>query len=449
MTAVELNPVSATAVRDVYGDYVGNVLRDPRVRVVVAECRNFVARSREEYDIIQLSGVDTGAASGAFGLGTMPESHIYTVEALRDYLARLAPGGVLSITRDRQFGWALRLAAIARAALVADGVDPGPRIAVLEGKGYGWATILVKREPFTPSEVAALEDFASRYGFPLVYNPAAAGSGAFDRVIREGSRAEGSVELRPATDDWPFFFHSLRWSEVPRMLRTGRAALSHPIVFLAVFLAANLLALTLLAAALIGWPLRGLRGAWQETRGKGVMLGYFAALGAGFMLAEVALMQRFTLFLGNPVLAVATVLAALLVSSGVGSWAVRARGPGERPVVPLAVASVVVALLVLASSPLRALLHALLPAPLAIRLAVCVALVSAAGFPMGMPFPAGLGRLAERAKPFVPWAWGVNAMVSVVTSLASYLIGMIAGYTAMLYAGAAMYLGALAFSRRL
>src|SRR5207247_9742451 len=158
----ERHPVTAHAVRDVSGAYVGNVPSEARGEFVVAEGRNFAARDREHYDSIQLSGVDTGAALGAYGLGTMPESYVYTLEAMRDLLARLAPGGVLSVTRDLQFGWALRLASVVRAALLAEGLEPAPRIAVLKGASYGWATVLVKREPFTPEAVATLGDFASR-----------------------------------------------------------------------------------------------------------------------------------------------------------------------------------------------------------------------------------------------------------------------------------------------
>lgn len=445
VVAVEVNPVTITAARDVYGDYLGNVLKDPRVRVVVAEGRHFVARDREQYDIVQLSGVDTGAALGAAGLGTMPESYIYTLEAMRDFLHRLAPGGVLSITRDLRWGWALRLASTARAALIEEGLDPAPRIAVLEGKGWGWATLLVKREPFSGPEVAALEEFAASYQFPLLYNPDAPVGSAFDRAIRDGATAEGTTDLRPATDDWPFFFLSFRWDQLLRRFPTERSSLINPIGFLL----ASLVGLTLMAVALIGWPLWQLRAGWRATSGKAALVGYFAALGAGFMLVEVALIQRFTVFLGDPTLAVATVLGALLVSSGVGSYAARTWRADGRNVVPFAVAWIVVALFFFASPLLRGLLWKLLAMPDAIRIGISVVLIGAVGVAMGMPFPAGLTRIANRAAPFVPWAWGINALLSVVASLSSYLLGMILGYTPMFYIGAALYATALLLSRRL
>jgi hypothetical protein len=446
VVAVELNPVTVAAARDVYGAYMGGVLDDPRVEIVVAEGRHFVASHDERYDIVQLSGVDTGAAVGAYGLGTMPESYIYTVEAMTDFIHRLAPDGILSITRDLQYGWALRLSSLARAALLAEGLEPGPRIAVLEGQGWGWATVLVKREPFTPAEISALEDFSERYRFPLAYNPLLVDSGAFHRAIRTGATVDGNTDLRPATDDWPFYFLSFRWDR----LRSAFAGEHRPLLKPIAFLIASLCGLAVMSVVLIGAPLWRLRAGWRETHGKGALVGYFAFLGVGFMVVEVALMQRFTLFLGNPVLAVASVLAALLASSGLGSYAARMWQIRRERAVPLAVAWIVLAQLFFASPVLRGLLAGpLFEASLGVRLVVCAALVAAVGVPMGIPFPAGIARVAERAANFVPWAWGINGLLSVIASLLSYLIGIVFGYTPMFYLGAVLYGGVLVLSRRL
>ena len=442
---VELNAVTAEAVRDVFGPYVGNVLRDPRVELVVAEGRNFVARDRDTYDIVQLSGVDTGVGLGASGLGTMPESYIYTVEAVTDFLHRLAPDGVLSITRDIRFGWAQRLCAVTRAALLGEGLEPAPRIAVLEGRVWGWATVLVKREPFTAEEVDRLRDFASRYDFPLAYDPLVPTTGIFDRVIRAGVEREDNMDLRPSTDDWPFFFLNIPWTRLLPALRGQPSPLTNPIAFLVV----SLVGLVVLAVTLIGWPLWRLRRRGPSDARLGAMIGYFVALGTGFMLVEVALMQRFTVFLGNPALAVATVLTALLVSSGLGSHAARGAQASGRDPLPVAIGWIIAMLFFFASPLLRALLRDLLWTPLPVRLAIAAALVGLAGFAMGMPFPTGLTRVAERATPFVAWGWGVNGVASVVASLGSYLLGMVVGYTPMFYVGAALYCGALALSRRL
>jgi hypothetical protein len=444
VTGVELSPVNAEAVEHVYADFLGGVPRDPRVHIVIAEGRNFVARDAETYDIIQLSGVDTGASQGAYGLGTMPESYIYTVEAMRDLLGRLAPGGVLTITRDLAFKLGLRLTGLARAALVADGLDPRSRIAVIEGKGWGWATVLVRPDGFGPDEVRALRDFAARYGFDLRYDPGAPDAGEFDRMVREGMDTDGTYDLRPSTDDWPFFFLPIRWKTLFGTLRSGDRPLANPLVFLL----ASLAALTVIAAVLIGLPLWRLRAAWKTTRGKVALVGYFSILGFGYMLVEVALMQRFTVFLGNPMLAVAVVLGALLVASGIGSGVSR-RFARPVPSITLGLVLLFGGLAVLAMPGSTQVLHRLLVLPLPARVSMTVAIVGALGIPMGMPFPYGISRLAARSGAFIPWAWSVNAMTSVIASVASYFIGMIAGYSAMIALGAVLYAGALGLVRRL
>jgi spermidine synthase len=440
VTGVELNPVNAHVVQRVFADEVGHVLDDPRVTFVVAEGRNFAARDRGEYDVVQLSGVDTGAAHAGWGLATMPESYVYTTEAFRDLLHRLAPGGILTITRDTKLAWAHRVAAIARAALEGEGLEPDTRIAILEGKVYGWATLLVKREPFSTAEMDTLREFSTRWDFPVVYDPLVPHASLYDRVIREALVADDMTELRPATDDWPFLFLSFRWVRLLDIVRRLPAPLQNPLVFLLV----NVVGLALVAALMIGWPLLRLRTARASTPGTLARIGYFSALGAGFMLVEVGLMQRFTIFLGNPAFAVATVLGALLVASGIGSGLARAVPAQERPLVPLAIAWIVAAQVLLASPLLPALLGGFLWLPLPARVAICIAVVALAGLPMGIPFPAGLARVAPFGRERVAWAWGINGMVSVVSSLASYVVGMMFGYTAMFVAAGALYGFALA-----
>jgi hypothetical protein len=434
VVAVELNPTNVHVTRDVFGSYVGNVLSDPRVEVVISEGRNFAARDSRFYDIVQLSGVDTGIELGALGLHTSPESYVYTVEALGDLMDRLAPRGMLSITRDLKFGWAARLAEVARSALRDRGLDPTSRVMVIGGAL--WGTILVRPDGFTSRDVATVKDFARRYRFRILYDPRAPSDDLLET-------AQGA-DLRPSTDDWPFFFLSFRVSQIADWMRAGILPRFNVFSFFLV----NLIGLTIAALALILWPIWKLRGAWHETDRKLSIAVYFALLGAGFMLVELALMQRFTIFLGDPVLAVATVLAALLVSSGVGSWIAGRLQESGRDVVLLSVIWIVAALLIFASPLVPQILDAALAAPRRQRLALCIGLVSFVGAPMGMPFPTGLRRVADRSRELVPWGWGINGMFGVVASLASYIMGMITGYTAMFYTAAVLYLAVLACSRR-
>jgi hypothetical protein len=211
---------------------------------------------------------------------------------------------------------------------------------------------------------------------------------------------------------------------------------------------ATILALVVLTVLLIGLPLWRLRDAWRRTSGRPAVVTYFGALGAAFMLAEVGLIQRFTIFLGDPAFAVAAVLQVLLVSSGLGSLFARSRRETGRGLGAVVV-WIVAVLVVVASPPFGGLLRSMLGTPLPVRIAVSALVIAAVGFPLGMPFPTGLSAVGTRGEGFVPWAWGINGMVSVVASLGSYALGILVGHAALFLIAAGLYGVALAAFRRL
>ena len=168
----------------------------------------------------------------------------------------------------------------------------------------------------------------------------------------------------------------------------------------------------------------------------GATLGYFALLGLGYLCVEIPLLQRFILFLGHPAYAMATVLFALLLFSGLGSLISRR--------VPLWLVLVLLPVLVGGYTlGLSVLFEATLAAPLGVRLIVAVVALAPPGLLMGMPFPKGLALLERRTPALIAWAWGVNGAVSVVASILAALLALSYGFSAVLAVGAACYVGAL------
>jgi hypothetical protein len=173
------------------------------------------------------------------------------------------------------------------------------------------------------------------------------------------------------------------------------------------------------------------------------VLAYFGALGAGFMLVEVALLQRFVLLLGHPVYSLTVTLFSLLLGTGVGSFLTRMVGERDLPrrarwaiagVVLVATAGAVV---------LPHVIDASIAAPRALRLLLAVALMAPAGVLMGMPLPSGV-RLVGAARPaLVPWAWSMNGAFSVVGATLAVFIAMTWGFSATFIAGGFTYLVAL------
>jgi hypothetical protein len=168
----------------------------------------------------------------------------------------------------------------------------------------------------------------------------------------------------------------------------------------------------------------------------GATLVYFALLGLGFLFVEIPLMQRFILFLGHPAYAMATVLFAILLFSGLGSAVSQS--------VPLHLTLILLPMLIgVYALALPGLLEVTLGAPLWVRLIVAVVGLAPPGFLMGIPLPKGMAQLEGRAASLIPWAWGVNGAVSVVTSILAALLALSSGFSTVLALGAACYAGAL------
>lgn len=457
ITAVEVNPIIARdiASAEPFRSYSGAVFEQPGVRLVVDEARSFIRRSRARWDVIQGTMVDTWAATAA-GAFALTENNLYTVEAFEDYLAHLDEQGVLSLTR-----WLLdppdqllRLVSLARASLAALGRPDASRHVMVvrgpweRGSNRAAATFLLKKAPFTDDEVRRVEDVARRHGFALLYTPLTRPPNDFTRLLEapdpEGFWRNFPSDIAPPRDDSPFFFHTVR---VDRLADALASVGERRKTNLGTFVLFSLLGITAAVTLLfILGPLAVARGR-DLAGGTGRKLRailYFACLGAGFIIVEVALVQKCILFLGHPVYSLAVVLFALLVFSGLGSALsgrlADARLDGALPRVVLTVAALVVAA-VLALSPV---FYALVHLERAWRIAVTVVLLAPLGLVMGMPMPMGIRLLSLRAPEIVPWAWGVNGAASVLGSVAALAIAMLSGFDTALMAAAGLYVLAMA-----
>jgi len=454
---VEINAIIARDVmRGRFRGYSGDIYDRAGVRVFVEDGRSFVRRSRDRYDVIQASLVDTWAATAA-GAYTLTENSLYTVEAFDDYLDHLTERGLLTITR-----WAVdgvRLVSLAQEACERRGWTARDRLAIVQHEKV--ATFILKRQPFTPGEVRHLDETARALRFTILYAPglpapahlaptgtghweAAAGTpNDYARLIAAPDRRafyrSYPFDITPTTDDRPFFFHTTKLKDqlgvaFGRSMLFGNG-LSALITLIGISLVL-VLAFVLGPLALGG---RGLLGSgWPRW------LGYFGLLGAAFMLVEVALLQRFVLLLGHPVYSLAVTLFSLLLGTGTGSFISR-RLPeaGLRRRLALALAGL--ALLGCAAVlVLPALIRAAIVLPLALRIALAVAVLLPAGMLMGVPLPAGVRLLSARTPELLPWAWAMNGALSVLGSTLAVLIAMNWGFSTTLLTGGALYLLAAA-----
>jgi hypothetical protein len=453
ITAVEVNPIIARDIMssDPFRTFSGALFDQPGVRLVVDEGRSFIRRSSERYAVIQAAMVDTWAATAA-GAFTLTENHLYTVEAFVDYIEHLREDGALAVTRwyleppDQM----LRLVSLARVAMRERGLDDVFRHlaivrAAMDQYGRAQCTLLLKRSPLSASEVGALEAVAAENHLEVLYTPRTRPDNAFRRLIETPDPEEvwssSLTDIAPTWDNSPFFFNSVRIGQLGELLgaspewrKTNLGTLS---------LITLLVISTVLVALFIVAPL-ALAGRAGRERGQLLRralrhIPYFGFLGGGFILVEVAMIQKCILFLGHPVYALAVVLFGLLVFSALGSWrSSRIREADLEGAVRRHIGFLVAVLLVYAAA-LTPLFQDTVDLPRAVRIVVTLLLLAPLGLAMGVPMPSGIRALSLRSPDLIPWAWGINGAASVTGSIAALVVALFAGFTQVMLLGTAFY----------
>jgi hypothetical protein len=444
VTGVEINPIIAeTIMKRDYCEVSGGLYLDPRVTIVVDDGRSFVRRSADRYDVVQASLVDTWAATAA-GAFALTENALYTVEAFDDYLDHITDRGIVTITRwhTGAGGETARLLVLAAAALEDHGVATGQaRKYMFYAKHNGLGTMILKRTPITPEELARLDAACKANGFDVEVSPTSAADHPLARYLDQGPYIElvdGAPEnLSPPTDDRPFFFYFKRARDLFRP--TG--LMNDPGLWILISLGS----VTVLAVAFVIAPLVlhwRRRAVGSATRGHAGVLVYFGLVGFAFMLVEIALLQRFTLFLGHPSYSLIVILFSLLVSTAAGAY-LSSRLPvaGLGRVMGIA-GTALAGLATLGGFVLPPVLHALIGGSLPVRALLTVALVAPSGVLMGVMVPSIVRILAAAGSPLVPWGWGVNGATSVIGTVIATVIAIYGGFTTTFVVGALAYLGA-------
>lgn len=470
VTGVEINDVTVDLMRTDFREFTSGLYVDyPGVEIHVEDGRSFVRRETGRYDLIVASLVDTWAASAA-GAYALAENSLYTVEAFDDYFEALKPNGMISFSR-----WygappdeVLRVVSLARKALRARGIsDPARHVTIVRTDPrhthrQSLATILIKKTPFEPEEIDALADWTREMLFLIPYaatfDPDPNGQTPFEALLGTDEQANALIasapfDLRPTTDNRPFFFDRVPivgWA-AHRIGLPAPPYARQPLPLGSVALLTALCASAAVACVLIGLPLvfsgRRKGSEIMATLARAERLrwvGFFAALGLGYIIVEIVMIQRFNLYLGNPAFALAVVLFTMLASSSVG--ALLASRLETRTALVRTMGAVCLAIAYVALS-LDAFVQLTMSGGIASRILAVVVYVAPVGCLMGMPFPTGL-RFAGRISPeLVSWAWAVNGGMSVLGSVLAVLISMSIGFSACLLVGMATYaLGAVMLS---
>lgn len=459
VVGVEINDQILKAVNEVFGDFTGHLDRNPAVEFANDDARSYLARQKRKYDIIQVSLIDTWAATAA-GAFALTENSLYTVEAWKVFLEHLKPGGVLAFSRwyiqDRPAEM-YRLTSLATESLLQTGAeDPRKQVIVVRNlfqknnpdsrKGVG--TILVSTLPFTAGDLATLESVAERLKYEMVLTPTHSLDTAFEQLTSKSRFHQFAdsfpLDISATTDDRPFFFNMLRWTDAAEGNRVAQGP--NTVNLLAVYILGDLTVLVL--ALTLVFVILPLFLTTRLKRQKGVFPFslFFASIGWGFMMIEISQMQRLIVFLGHPAFSLTVVLFALLLSGGIGSFTTQRITGDNFSRQSLIRIGILLCLLVLQGALTSPAIHAFYSQPTWLRILLAIALLFPPGFFMGMAFPLGMKLASSQVPALTPWFWGINGGMTVCASVVAVGIALILGISAAYWTGVAFYcLAALSF----
>jgi spermidine synthase len=457
VTGVEVNQGIVDWVRGPYADFAGHIYSRPEVHIVVDDGRNFVRSTPETFEVVQISMIDTFAATAA-GAYTLSENNLYTVEAFDEYLAHLSDTGILSVNRffldpPQQ---TLRIVTLAREALERRGIRNAAEHIVVVRRRWPLGDnglVMVKKTPFTKQELEQIRNLCVSRAFEPIALPGENLDNAFTAYLREPDPERFyqtyPFDVRPPTDDRPFFFNTFKTDDFVDSLKLRDSMDPFRVYnFDAVFILFVLLALAVVA--LLGFvflPLlrSGRSGLGQQLASRLPLkqLLFFVWVGLGFIMVEVVLIQRLNLYLGHPVYSLAVTLVSLLAFSGLGA-ACTTRWTHARLTLPVIAACAAAVLLIVAYDALwPVMVSQTLGISLTARVGIAMLSLLPIGLVMGMPYPLGMRAVSGQHSDGLPWIWAVNAAASVLGSILAFALAMALGFRMVFLLGGLCYAVAL------
>jgi hypothetical protein len=453
ITGVELNRIFIDLhLRDPFYSSFSNLRAVPGLALHVDDARSWFAATDRSFDLIQMSMIDTWAATSA-GAFTLSENGLYTLEGWRAFTRRLTGRGVFTVSRWYNPGdvnESGRVIALAVGTMIdAGAVDPRRHVFVATGGNI--ATLVLARAPLTPAQLTALRHTTARLGFDVLVDPdqepksdvlrALVTATDRDRLDEVGGSAW--LDLTVPTDERPFFFNQLRFRNIPAVLPLlARNEIGNG-VFHGNLIASIALVLVVIVAAIavVCTIILPLRHATRNAPPGLVTAGttYFALIGTGFMFAEISLLQYFGVFLGHPIYAMSVCLFSLILSAGLGSLASDRVALNTAPRIT-AWAVLVAGYLFAAQAMLPDIFAAMSSGGVTVRIAVSLAVLMPAGFLMGFAFPTGMKMVDAISSEPAAWFWGINGATGVLASTLAVMIAIAMGINVTMMLAGVCYL---------
>jgi hypothetical protein len=447
ITGIEINKALLRALDGRYREFA-RIAGRPGVTLVHDEARSYLTRTGSRFDVLQMSLIDTWAATGA-GAFTLSENGLYTREAWQVFLRALTPSGVFSVSRWFDPGAAsetTRLLSLGVASLLDFGVE-APRRHLILVTPERVATLMISPAPFSDGDATEIRRVADASGFDVRVSPwEQTDDDRLRRIASAGSHAELDLAAADSVFDFsapgdqrPFFFNMLK----PAGLFQREGASSGGVVSGNLRATRTLMALAAVAAALVlAIIVSPLLAAGRPPLPGAIFaasLAYFAIIGLAFMFIQIPFLQRFSVYLGHPTYTFSIILFLMILAAGFGSLASEAIDvdrPRRLGLLPVGIGAAVLAETFLLQSAMDLTVGWGLPG----RTAVVAAFVAPLAFALGYCFPIGLRLVGRHCDSVTAWMWGVNGACGVMASILAVMISMWLGIHANLLLASALYM---------
>ena len=430
ITAVEINPLIIGQVEKITGKNESlDIYNHKSVDLVIGEARNFVLKSNDKFDLIFIPGSKRYGGSGLSSYAFL-ENYLYTQEAFESYFEHLNDDGVVAVS---DFTWfVLRYLDNGIFAMKRQGIDVENRIALISGDPG--STVILKKSPFTIEEREKLKAASDKHKFDILFlGPKDIASYGEDAII--------------ITDDHPFYWNKysainlldkdkIKYESFLSYKNERFNSLDH--LFILFFLMVS----ALLLFALLPFSFS------KSKNPRAIMrcLCYFSCIGLGFIIFELTLIQKFTIFVENPVYSLSIILSAILFFGGIGSYFTPLLSKKFRSIIPR-ITGILALIMLLYAFALTPLLSQFYGFGIPFKIILSVLLVAMPSFFMGMFFPFGLMEVNKCSNKLVPWMWGINGVASALGGVLSMIIALFFGFNTALAIGVAFYILAAAAIR--
>lgn len=445
ITGVEINETILEVHQKLFPQFSGDLRQHPKVTFIHNEARSYINAANRKFDLIQLSLIDTFAATQA-GAYALTENNLYTIEAFKTYYDHLTDQGFLSISywmHPNGTEAMLKLTGAATVALQKQGItNPRAHLAIVHKDGLddgrGVANLLVKKESFSNEELSGIQQYCDEMGFHIILSPSGSPYESFRRISDVQSLNEYAnnyqLNISPASDDKPFFFLLTRLSIGKFLSEFKLFNFSAEYILFSLFLL-----MIVLTCLFVVFPLFRITQLTQFDISTLQFSIYFTAIGLAFMLVEMSQLTRLSSFLGHPIYSLSVVLFSFLVGSGLGSYFMGSIDSKKAIVTYTALFISICLLSAIFTTP--ALDH-FSRYSIALRMIVAILVVFPLAFFMGSFLPQGIRLLGQKKGPAALF-WGLNGAMSVLGSLLAMMFQISLGLNMTFLLGVLLYVVAI------